>query len=106
VSKETGELEVLLEQARHHQLPQMEGISQFCQAVKWKNKNVTCYNQMIVAIVDVLTVIIRKYKYVRSNCRCDIQDDPPSCCLRSNAVVVSMMCRHLVVYVATPLSYP
>jgi hypothetical protein len=25
-------------------------------------KNVTCYNQMIVPIVDVLTVIIRKYK--------------------------------------------
>jgi hypothetical protein len=28
-------------------------------------KNVTCYNQMIVAIVGTLTVIIRKYKNKR-----------------------------------------
>jgi t-SNARE complex subunit (syntaxin) len=28
-------------------------------------KNVTCYNQMIVAIVGMLTVIIRKYKNKR-----------------------------------------
>jgi hypothetical protein len=34
--------------------------------------------------------------------KCNIQDVPPSCCLRSNAVVVSMMCRHLVVDVETP----
>jgi hypothetical protein len=27
-----------------------------------KEKNVTCYNQMIVVIVGTLTVIIRKYK--------------------------------------------
>jgi hypothetical protein len=30
-----------------------------------RGKNVTCYNQMIVAIVGTLTVIIRKYKSKR-----------------------------------------
>jgi hypothetical protein len=30
-----------------------------------RKKNVTCYNQMIVAIVGTLTVIIRKYKNKR-----------------------------------------
>jgi hypothetical protein len=32
---------------------------------KFLKKNVTCYNQMIVAIVGTLTVIIRKYKNKR-----------------------------------------
>jgi hypothetical protein len=30
-----------------------------------REKNVTCYNQMIVAIVGTLTVVIRKYKNKR-----------------------------------------
>jgi hypothetical protein len=43
VGKEIGELEVVQELVHSHQLSQMEGMSQFCQAVKWKDETDSSY---------------------------------------------------------------
>jgi len=47
-----GELEVFQEQVDCHQLPPMEEISQFCQAVKWKDEtsNICCRSGKVVLV--------------------------------------------------------
>jgi len=50
VGAEIGKLKVFQEQVHHHQLPPVEEICQFCQAIKWKDETADscCHSRTVV----------------------------------------------------------